>query len=295
MSTEINAQGWLETSLYPFENKYLQLEAGNMHYVDEGKGDIILFVHGTPTWSFLYRRFIKELSKSYRCIAFDHLGFGLSEKPQDFKGTPEEHAKNLSEFINKLDLKEITLVVHDFGGPIGLSCSIVNPEKIKQIVMFNTWLWETKNDPNAQKVNKIINTWLGKFLYINMNFSPKVLLKKGFNDKKNLSKNIHKHYTKPFPDKRSRCSLLNLSKSLVGSSDWYEQQWQQLDKLTGKPWLILWGTKDDFITTKYLDKWKRRLPQATVLEYGCGHFVQEEKTSETITAIQNFLDKSNNN
>ncbi|MTI29435.1 alpha/beta fold hydrolase, partial [Xanthovirga aplysinae] len=244
MSLTTQTPEWLDTISYPFENKYIALKAGRMHYVDEGKGDVILFLHGTPTWSFLYRDFIKSLSQDYRCIAIDHIGFGLSEKPKDFVGTPQEHCQNLSEFIQKLDLKNITLVAHDFGGPIGLGAAIKNPDKIKKFILFNTWLWETKNNPAVQKVDKIINSRLGRFLYLRMNFSPKTLLKKGFFDKKKLTKKIHKQYLKPFPDKNSRYSLLRLAESLIGSSDWYEEQWKKLKSLKNKPWLILWGNKD---------------------------------------------------
>ncbi|MEZ4805473.1 MAG: alpha/beta fold hydrolase [Bacteroidia bacterium] len=289
MNSTIFSQTWLDTTLYPFENKYLRLEAGNMHYVDEGKGETILFVHGTPTWSFLYRDFIKELSKENRCIAIDHLGFGLSDKPDSVTGTPEWHAHNLSEFISKLDLDSITLVVHDFGGPIGLAAGIENNERIKKIVLFNSWLWATEQNKDAQKIDKIINSRLGKFMYLNMNFSPKVLLKKGFANKKNLSKEVHQQYIKPFPDKYSRISLLNIAKALVGSSDWYQQQWEKLDLLGNKEWLILWGTKDAFITMEYLKKWQEKLPNAKVMGMETGHFVQEEAKKESIQAIRAFI------
>ena len=105
-SLSLNAQNpeWLDSTLYPFENKYIQLESGKMHYVDEGEGELILFVHGTPTWSLLYRDYIRELSKNHRCIAMDHIGFGLSDKPSEFEGSPQAHSKNLKEFIEKLVL-----------------------------------------------------------------------------------------------------------------------------------------------------------------------------------------------
>ncbi len=285
----VQTQKWLDTSLHPFKSNYVQLPTGRMHYVDEGKGEVILFVHGTPTWSFLFRDFIKKLAQNHRCIAVDHLGFGLSDKPENSEGTPQTHAQNLSAFIKHLNLETITLVVHDFGGPIGLGWAVENPDRVKQIVLFNTWLWETKHEPAAQKVDRVINSPLGKFLYLRMNFSPKVLLKKGFADRKHLTKQIHKYYTRPFPNKTSRQSLLKLAQSLVGSSDWYQQQGSKLDTLRDKPQLILWGMKDTFITPKYLDQWKAQWPNATVREFDCGHFVPEEKTQEAISAISHFV------
>lgn len=291
MASKIDQYNWVDKNVFPFKSNYFQTKSGKIHYVDEGEGEVILFVHGTPTWSFLYRNFISALSKEYRCIAVDNLGFGLSDKPENFDGTPEAHANNLSQFIQELNLSNITLVVHDFGGPIGLGAAIKNHNRIKQVIMFNTWLWETKNNKGAQKVDKILNSTIGKFLYLRMNFSPKVLLKKGFYYKKKLTKKIHKQYILPFPNKSSRWALLNIGKALVGSSSWYQQQWEQLHHLDSKPWLILWGTKDEFITIEYLEKWRQRLTNSKVVKFDCGHFVQEEKKADAINEIQKFLKK----
>lgn len=282
-------QPWLDTISYPFESKFINLTAGKMHYIDEGVGETILFVHGTPTWSFLYREHVKRLSKEFRCIAIDHLGFGLSEQNESFAGDPAWHANNLSEFLRELKLENVTLVVHDFGGPIGLGAAIANHQQIKRIILMNTWLWETASNKNAQKVDKYVNSGLGKLLYLGLNFSPKVLLKQGFADKKYLSKKLHRQYTKPFPSKKSRYALLKLAKSLVGSSDWYQSQWNNLSCLTDKPALILWGMQDNFITSEYLIKWKNKFPNARIKEFACGHFIQEEKSDETIEAIYQFM------
>ena len=284
-------QSWLDSTRYPFESRFIHLEEGKMHYVDEGSGPVILFVHGTPTWSFLYRKYIRELSVKYRCIAIDHMGFGLSEKPASFSGKPEDHAQNLAEFIRRLELKDITLVVHDFGGPIGLGVANKMPERIQNIVLFNTWLWSIKNEKEVRRVDGIINSWMGKFLYLNLNFSPRFLIKQGISNKKNLSKEVHQHYIKPFPNKDSRRSLLNIAKSLAGSSDWYEKQWNKLQVLKDKNWLILWGKKDKFIDVHFLERWKNRLPHAEVKVFECGHFVQEENAMESIQYLEEFMVK----
>ena len=282
-------QDWIQPALYPFKHRYIQLNQGTMHYIDEGQGETIVFVHGTPTWSFLYRDFIKALSGQYRCIAVDHLGFGLSDKPKGFAGTPQAHSQNLEEFIDRLGLESVTLVVHDFGGPIGLSWAITHPEKVKRLVLFNTWLWATNTDKNAQKIDKLLHGWLGNYLYLNTNFSPKVLLKQAFFDKKKLSKPIHRHYLKPFPNKASRTGLLKIGQALVGASDWYQQQFEQIDQIKHKPTLILWGMQDKFIRPTYLQKWTKVLPQAKVIQLESGHFVQEEAPQVSITAIEEFM------
>lgn len=290
MSTQLHAQEWLDKEEYPFEHKYIQLMDGKMHYVDEGAGnETILFVHGTPTWSFLYRDFIKTFAEDYRVIAIDHIGYGLSEKPAAFPGRPQDHAKNLSELIHKLDLRNITLVVHDFGGPIGLSTAIKYPDRFNRIISFNTWLWETESNEEAHKIDKIINSFLGRFMYLRLNFSPRVLLKKGFADGNNLPKHRHKQYIHPYPNKQSRLAMYRIAQSLVGESDWYQQQWELLSKIEDLSWLILWGVEDEFLSTDHLSKWKHRLPNAEVHTFDSGHFVQEERTQQAITLMKEFM------
>jgi haloalkane dehalogenase len=284
-----NKPVWIDTDLYPFKSRFMHLSTGKMHYIDEGRGEVLLFIHGTPTWSFLYRDIIKYFGNHFRCIAIDHLGFGLSEKPAGFDGSPESHSKNLMEFISKMDLQKITLVVHDFGGPIGLSAAISMPDKFIRIVMFNTWLWETRSNPEAQKVNRILIGWLGRFLYLYMNFSVRVLLRKAFYNPKKLTKTTHLHYIKPFPNKESRYGLLHIGRSLIGSSDWYQELKEQLPKINKKPWLIVWGRKDNFIKPEYLGIWKNLVPGAVIQEFECGHFVMEEKAAETIEVMESFL------
>ncbi|MEQ8417016.1 MAG: alpha/beta fold hydrolase [Imperialibacter sp.] len=283
---------WLDESLYPFSHRYIDLPSGRMHYVDEGQGEILLFVHGTPAWSFLYREQIKTLRTKYRCIAVDHIGFGLSDKPEKFDGTPQAHSANLALFVEKLGLTNITLVVHDFGGPIGLSFALAHPEKVRNLVILNTWLWKTSDNPDVQKVETVVNSRLGKFIYLYTNFSPSVLMKKAFHDKSKLSKAIHLHYTRPFPNKASRWGLLRLAQSLLGSSDWYEEQFEQLHKLESKSVLILWGTKDQFIKPAFLERWKEALPGATIRTFDVGHFVQEEASKEVGDAIDSLMQQN---
>ncbi len=289
METQLKEENWFDKGTYPFQSNYFKTNAGDMHFVDEGEGEPILFVHGTPVWSFLYREQIKTLSKTNRCIAPDHIGFGLSDKLQEFNGNPKAHSGRLEALVNHLQLENITLVVHDFGGPIGLSFALRNPKKVKRIVIMNTWLWETESNSEVRKADKVLNSWLGRFMYINLNFSPKVLLKQAFYDRNKLTKAIHAHYIKVFPNRGSRHGLLKIGRALLGSSDWYQEQWEQMDKLKDKPTLILWGMKDTFIKPEFLKKWQQRIPEARVVKYDCGHFLQEERVGEVTKEIEGFI------
>lgn len=289
IANQLKKEPWFDTKAYPFKSNYVTINGRAMHYVDEGEGDVLLMVHGTPVWSFLYRKMIQHFSKTHRCIVPDHLGFGLSEKSEEMDGSAPQLAKNLEVFIHQLGLKDITLVVHDFGGPIGLSYAIHQPENVKKIVLMNTWFWKTKDQEAVQKIDKILHSRLGKFLYLRLNFSPKFLIPKSFYNKNKLSKATQQHYTQVFKRKADRWGLLQIGHSLLGASDWYEQQWQQIDKIKDKPFLVLWGTKDAFISPEYLAIWEQTLTNATVKTYECGHFLQEEKPVELIEEMGSFL------
>ena len=121
-------------------------------------------VHGNPGWSFEFWNIVKELSKTHRCIVPDHIGFGLSNKPYDWDFLPKSHAQNFELFMDSLNLDNITLVVNDWGGPIGLSYALKHPEKIKKIIILNTWMWSVENDPYYQKFSKFMVGGFGKFM-----------------------------------------------------------------------------------------------------------------------------------
>jgi pimeloyl-ACP methyl ester carboxylesterase len=277
---------WLNKELYPFESKWLEMDGHQMHYVDEGRGPVILFAHGTPEWSFGYRDLIKGLRNNFRCMAFDMLGFGLSDKPANADYSCQAHSERFEKCIAKLDLRNITIVANDFGGGISLSYAIKNPSNVERIVLFNTWMWSLKNDPHYATPAKIMNTVLGRFMYLAMNFPVNVVMPSAFGDKSKLTKEIHSHYRHALP-KGERFAAYQFSRELMNASDWWEAQWQKLDVLQSKPFLIFWGTKDKFVAAKELDKWRSRLPKDKVVTFpDAGHFVQEEKPNEMIREIE---------
>lgn len=283
---------WLDQLEYPFQPYYFSTEAGKLHYIAEGAGAPIVMVHGTPVWSFLYRNMIRNLSKEFRCIAPDHLGFGLSGKPKHWKYSPEAHADNLAQLIDYLQLKNIILIVHDFGGPIGLSYALKYPENVQKVVMFNIWMWPLDEYPDIAKAGKIAAGSFGRFLYKYFNFSPKVLIRQAFYDRRKLTKRLHQQYIKPFPTPGTRQGPIKLAKHLLASGDWYKILWQQREKLRDKPVLVIWGVKDKFLDMRLLKRWEETLPQAEFVELEAGHFVQEEKSREVSDNLHAFLAKN---
>jgi len=281
---------WIDREEYPFEPHVMRLEAGRMHYVDEGRGAPLVLVHGTPTWSFLYRHLIKDLSKNFRVVAPDHLGFGLSDKPAGWVYRPADHARNLSRLIETLGLKDIVLAVHDFGGPVGLSYAVEHAENVAGLILFNTWMWSLADRPDVVRAGRLLGGTVGKFLYEWLNFSPRVLLKMSFGDRSKLTKEVHRHYLRVFPTRQDRHATWVLARELIGSSDWYEQLWRRRDQLRRKPALLLWGMRDKAFRADALARWGDLFENKKIVEFAAaGHFVQEEDPARAAAEIENFL------
>ncbi|HTQ09818.1 MAG TPA: alpha/beta fold hydrolase, partial [Fimbriimonadaceae bacterium] len=145
------AVNWVDRRSYSFESHYLEVDGGKMHFVDVGDGPPVVFVHGNLTWSFMFRNMIRDLSMRHRCIAMDHIGFGLSDKPPHWGYTPELHARNFARLLEHLMIPPFTLVVHGFGGPIGISYAIENPAHVSNLVVMNSWMWSLKEHQPAKK------------------------------------------------------------------------------------------------------------------------------------------------
>ena len=281
---------WIDREEYPFDSQFQKVKNGRMHYVDVGRGQPVVMVHGSPTWSFAYRNLIKELSGEYRCIAPDNLGFGLSDKPKHFSYRPEALAENLSVFIQELGLRNIILVVHDYGGPIGLNYAIQNPYNVSRIVLMNTWMWSLQSDPELQKVNKLLNKRIGVYLYEKMNFATRFLLKQMVHEKWSLPKFIQNQYIGPFPTPASRKSTLVAARELIGSSEWFESLWRQRDCIEDIPTLLLWGMQDEFVAIESLEKWHDLFKQQRMIRLAnAGHLVQEDAKATLGDLMKEFL------
>ena len=261
-----------------------------MHYVDEGSGEPIVFVHGNPAWSFEFRNVIKEFSSTNRCIAPDLIGFGLSDKPAGWSYLPKEQAKNLDLFLESLDLNAITLVVGDWGGPIGLSYALSHPEKIKNIVITNTWLWSVRSDWYYQAFSRFVGGPIGRWLIRNHNFFADTLVRVLFADKSRLTPNIHAHYIMPLEKAEERKGSWVFPAEIIGSSDWLQSLWDKREVLQLKKILIAWGMKDIGFREKELTIWMHAFPRAKVVRFeDAGHFVGEEKPGELIAGMKNLM------
>ncbi len=266
---------------------------GRLHYVDEGRGDPVLFSHGTPTWSFEWRHLIRALSATHRCIAPDHLGFGLSDRPREAPYTPEAHAERLAQFVDALGLDSFTLVVHDYGGPIALPLALDDRRRVRRLVVVNTWMWRLDDDPDMRRAGRIAGGALGRFLYRWLNLSLRVIVPSAYADRRKLTREIHAQYLAPFSDRWARGAVLwPLAHALLGSTAYYDSLWQRRGRLRDVPTLVVWGTRDPAFKPHQLARWRTVVPHARVLELPVGHWPHEEAPDAVTAAVREFLNDS---
>jgi len=256
----MSAPTWLRREDYPFPSSFFTLAAGRMHFVHVGAGKPIVFVHGNPSWSFQFRNVIKRLAPSYRCVAPDHLGFGLSDKPADFSYKPRDHAANLAALLDSLDLSDVTLVVNDWGGPIGLSYAIEHPERVAHLVITNPWMWPVSDDWYYRAFSGFMGGALGRYLIRTRNLFADRVARAAFGNKAQLTPEVHAHYLGPLATEEDRRGSWVFPREIVASSDWLASLWERRDLLASKPTTILWGNKDIAFRAKELRRWRGLFP-----------------------------------
>jgi pimeloyl-ACP methyl ester carboxylesterase len=263
---------------------------GWMNYVDEGEGRPVVFVHGCMTWSFLFRRMIEEIRESHRCIAPDHLGFGLSEKPPEVNYWPDGHARRFAMFMDQLNLRDITLVVHDAGAPIAFEWAAKNPDRIRDIVVMNSFMWDLQDNAPAMMLAKNIGNPMNKFYYRVLKATPSFILPPLFADRYRMSKAIQRQYLKPFETHWDRIGVYTMVESWKKSAPWYESVAGKLGSLKAKKTLLLWGTKDPMFGTDALERMQSFFPEARTIEFPeSGRFLPEEQAERVTGEIQWFL------
>lgn len=279
MHTDITVPSWVDRALYPFTPRTFRTPDGRMAYLDEGprEAPAVLVVHGTPTWSFEHRELLRLLAPHRRIVVPDHLGFGLSDKLADpARLTPAAHAARLRSLVEALDLRDVTLVVHDFGGPIGLPLALEG-SRVTRVVIANSWMWSIAEDPSVARIDRVVRGPLGRFLYFTLNVSPRTLLPSVLGDRSVLTPAVHAHYLAPFADRSARASLHTLACALGGAGAYYASLWEKRSALSKLPLSIVWGMKDPAFQASHLAVWTDAFPHAEVTRLAdVGHFPSEE-------------------
>lgn len=277
---------------FPYNPNYVEVNGGRLHYIDEGEGEIVMLLHGEPTWSYLYRRMIGPLKKNYRVIAPDFFGFGRSDKFTRIKDySYNMHYITLTKFIEKTELKDITLVVQDWGGLIGLGVLGKHPEWFKRVVIMNTSLpIGTRPMPFAFKLWKAFATYWPRLPIAR-------IIKLG--TERTLRKDHFSGYEAPFPSDKYKAGA-RAWPALVPTkpTDQGVRQMKRAREILSKwdkPALVMFSDKDPI--TKGADRWFRKnIPTAKnepeIVINGAGHFLQEDRGPQIAKHIHEFIERS---
>ncbi|MEZ6188139.1 MAG: alpha/beta fold hydrolase [Planctomycetota bacterium] len=280
--------------LYPFRPTRVEVAGGHtVSVVDEGPRDapVLLMVHGNPTWSFYYRELILGLRDRFRCVAVDHLGAGLSDKPQAYAYTLANHVANLEAVVERLGIERLTLVVHDWGGAIGMGWGTRHPERVDRCVVFNTAAFRSERIPPSINLCRV--PLVGDLLIRGFNgFARAALIRAA---KKPLPAPVQRGYLLPYRSWRDRVGHLRFVQDIpmhagIPSWDAIQEIEEGLAQLRDKPFLICWGGEDFCFNDSFLDEWRARFPEAEVHRFPhAGHYVLEDAGPEILELLQGFL------
>jgi haloalkane dehalogenase len=278
---------WLPTDLYPFASHFADIERARVHYLDEGSGPPLLLLHGNPTWSFLYRNLIEGLRDRFRCIAPDHPGFGLSRAAPGYGFTPAEHAAVLEKLIVELDLQNVTMMVQDWGGPIGFAAATRQAKRFSAFVIGNTWAWP-KSDAGTQVFSRLLGGPIGSYLILRRNFFVEKIIPGNVKLRK-LPAEVMEAYRGPSPTPDSRRPQLVFPREILASRPFLAEIERKLPALSDRPALLVWPTKDIAFREPERRRWEQIFPNhRTVILEGAGHYIQEDAADKIVGAIRQW-------
>ena len=280
--------------LYPWTPRRLTLAGGvSLSYLDEGPREAppLLFLHGNPTWSFLWRELVRALAPTWRCVAVDHVGAGLSDKPQDYPYTLDTHVKNVEALVAELDLRGLTVIGHDWGGAIACGFATRHPERVARLVLMNTAAFRSERIPFSIDLCRVPG--LGALLIRGLNGFTRAALFRAV--ERPLAPEVQRGYLLPVGSWAERVGQLRFVQDIPlheGIPSWSAllEIEERLPLLADKPLLLVWGLRDWCFTPDFLAEFRRRFPRAEVLELpAAGHWVTEDAGPQVLERLRAFL------
>ncbi len=284
---------------YPSESScYTSVNGRRMHYLEGGndKSEVVVMVHGNPSWSFYYRHLFSALIEKYHCVVPDHIGMGLSDKPgNEYEFTLKQRVDDLNVLLSSLGVdKNITLIVHDWGGMIAMAYATRYPEKIKRLVISNTAGFHIPKGREVPWQLKLSRTpIIGALLIQGLN----AFCRGGVIQcvtRNPMSNEIKNAYLAPYDSWANRLSVLRFVEDIPldkkhPTYDLVDEVDKNLDQFSNLPMLVCWGLNDFVFDQYYLDEWKKRMPNAEFHEFDAGHYLLEDAGDEVIPIIQKFI------
>jgi haloalkane dehalogenase len=274
--------------LFPVEHRFVDVGGARVHYVDEGEGRVLLLLHGNPSWSFLYRKMIPALRDRFRCVALDYPGYGMSDAPAGYGFTPAEHSAVLERFVDLLQLRDLTVMVQDWGGPIGLGLAGRRPGLIEALVIGNTFAWPLTGDRRIQLFSWAMGGPVGVALTRAFNFVPRVFFRRGLAHRP--PPEVLRVYLAPWRDPARRRAATTAPRQLIRAAAYLAQVEAGLPRISDRPALIVWGGADFAFRGGERRRFERAFPNHTTVVYpDASHFLQEDAGERIAADITTFL------
>ncbi len=278
---------WVSPELFPYESRSLDVEGCRLHYIDEGRGPVLLLLHGNPTWSFLYRHLVGRLRHRFRCVALDYPGFGLSSSRTGYGFTPAEHAAVLEGFVAELGLDSFSPVVHDWGGPIGLAVAGRHPERVRALVITNTFAWPVDGGRHFELFSRLMGGAVGRLAIRRANAFVNVMIPAG--TRRRLSLAEMAHYRAPFPTPDARMPTYVFPREILASREFLAEVEAGLPRLAHLPTLLAWGGKDIAFRATERRRFEAVFPRHhSVVFEQARHYLHEDVPDELAAAIEGW-------
>lgn len=283
---------WFPEARLPYASRRIDLDGAVLHYLDEGEGPALLLLHGNPTWSFLYRDVIRGLAGRFRCVALDYPGFGLSHAAAGYDFRPASHARVVERFVEALGLRDLTLVGQDWGGPIGLAVAARHAERMRALVLGNTWAWPVNGDPHFERFSWLMGGPVGRLAIRHFNAFVNLLVPAGVK-RRRLAPDVMAAYRAPTALAPRRMATAVFPREIIRSRDFLAEVEAGLPRLAHLPVLLLWGDRDIAFRESERQRLEAALPRhRTVLLHGAGHFIQEDAPEAMARAITTWWDET---
>jgi haloalkane dehalogenase len=280
-------------ALYPFESRFATVDGRRYHYVDEGAGEPLLFVHGNPTWSFYWHPLILPLRESHRSIAIDHIGCGLSDKPVDYPYCLAQHIDNLVEFIERLNLSGVTLAAHDWGGAIGLGAALRAPQRFARFILFNTGAFPPPFIP--LRIRACRAPLVGRWAVQGPNVFARAALSMATEKPERMTPGVRAGLLAPYDSWAHRTAVYRFVKDIPASPR--HPTWQVLEEierglgsLADRPVQFFWGMRDWCFRPTCLERLQQHFPHAALEKFeDAGHYVVLDAHERIVPRMKAFL------
>ncbi len=274
--------------LFDVEHRFLDLDDARVHYVDEGAGETLLLLHGNPSWCFVYRKLIAGLRDACRCVALDYPGYGMSRAAPGYGFTPREHSQVVERFVERLGLRDLTVMGQDWGGPIGLGFAGRRPELVKRLVLGNTFAWPLDDQLRIRVFSALMGGPLGRWGTWAFNLVPRFFLGRGMAS--TLSAPVRAAYLAPWRDRRAREPSVIAPRQLVRAKDFLREVEAGLPRLAARPVLLVWGSRDFAFREQERKRFERLFPNHhSVVFERASHFLQEDAGAEIAAELRRWL------